>query len=379
VNKMTGLAISKWWRYGIVAAIFAAVAVTEATQMRVMDMAVGAKIPFRVLLRMPLAYYGFWALSTPFIVWLARRFPIAPSRWTSSLAIHVSAWLGLSLLHACIRAPLHHFIYPWMKYGAGITSLIGYYFVGNITNNALIYAVVALIAYTVAYVRALQDRELKASQLEAHLGDARLRALKMQIQPHFLFNTFNSISALMHKDVEAAENMMTDLSDLLRRTLETSEAHEVTVREELELLEPYLSIQRTRFQDRLTVHVNVDSESYAAMMPNLTLHTLVENALHHGVARRNSGGEVWIEVRQENGMLVIRVSDNGPGLPEQVVDPFDRGIGLPNTKARLEQLYGNEQRFTITNRGEGGVVATIAVPYHSVALYPSSSPEAELV
>jgi|SRR5581483_119642 len=366
-------------RYALVAAIFLAVAFVEATQMRVMDMAVGAKIPYFVLLRMPLAYYGFWALTTPLIFWVARRFPLSSGSRAASLAAHATAWLVLSTLHAVIRAPLHHFIYPWMKYSAPVPSLVGYYFVGNITNNMLIYSVVALVAYTVAYIRVLQERELRASQLQAMLGEARLNALKMQIQPHFLFNTFNSISALMQKDVEAAENMMTELGDLLRRTLETSESHEVTVREELNLLEPYLSIQRTRFQDRLSIQLAAEPEILSAMLPNLTLHTLVENALRHGVAQQKSQGMVWIDIRRDGQSLMIRVSDNGPGIDASLEDPFERGIGLRNTRERLDHLYGSAYRFELQNRTEGGAMVTVSLPLHHKPLREHPQPEATLI
>ncbi len=368
------------WRYALVAAIFVAVALIETKQAQVMDRAMGASIPFLVLLRFPIAYYAFWALATPLIVALARRLPLTQREWPRSIALHVAACMSLGTLHALYRAPMHSWVYPWFrsKMAEDFVSLTEYYFVGNLTNNLLLYAVVALIAYSIQYIRALQERELRSTQLEARLGEARLQALRMQIQPHFLFNTLNSITALMHKDVEAAENMMTDLSDLLRRTLETSQAHEVRVSEELDLLEPYLAIQRTRFQDRLTVVRLVDDEVLSAMLPNLTLHTLVENALRHGIAERSSGGVVRITIAREHDMLVLRVADNGPGLSVDVERAFDRGIGLRNTRERLERLYGKAFRFTLENQKEGGVAATIALPFHSAPL-PTAPPEAMLV
>ncbi len=362
-----------WWRYATIGAIFATIILTEAGQIRVIGMSSGAKLPFSMVLRIPVAYYGFWAVATPLIIWLTRKLPLTPNRWPASIAAHLVAWCVLGVVHACYRIPLHHFVYPWMPLPGGKAGLFWYYFAGNITSNLLIYSVVALVSYSVSYLHTSQERELRASQLEARLGEARLHALKMQIQPHFLFNTFNSISALMHKDIEAAENMITDLSDLLRLTLEASNVHEVTIRDELEILDPYLSIQRTRFQDRLSIQCDVQPETLSAMLPNLTLHTLVENALRHGVAQRSSDGQVWIQVCREADMLIIRVSDNGPGLDATIGDVFDRGIGLPNTRGRLDQLYGSNYRLELTNRDGGGLSAVVAIPFHDEPVNVSSN------
>jgi sensor histidine kinase YesM len=198
---------------------------------------------------------------------------------------------------------------------------------------------------------------------------AQLEALKMQLHPHFLFNTLHSISALVHRDPDAADRMIARLGDFLRLTLENSGAAEVSLQKELEFLTCYLEIERVRFQDRLTTSVEVEPSALDSPVPNLILQPIVENALRHGVAQSSAPGRVEISAKRENGSLRIRVRDNGPGLNRVTGsrEAFKEGVGLSNTRARLEQLYGESHRFEMSDAPDGGLLVTMVIPARAVA------------
>jgi len=204
---------------------------------------------------------------------------------------------------------------------------------------------------------------LKASQLRTQLVQSQLEALKMQVQPHFLFNTLHSISSLLSKDTEGARKMITRLGDFLRLTLENSGSMEVTLQQEIEFLNGYLEIERIRFQDRLTTDIRIDPEVLDVRVPNLILQPIVENAMRHAVGNSRSG-HVEISAAPRNGALHIEVKDNGPGL--QVDRAFEarrgKGVGLANTQARLVGLYGTAAKFEMVNRPSGGLTVTIEIP-----------------
>src|SRR5262245_40790860 len=198
--------------------------------------------------------------------------------------------------------------------------------------------------------------------LETQLAQAQLQSLKMQLHPHFLFNTLHAISALMDDDVKAARRMIARLSELLRLTLENAGQQEFSLRQELDALERYLEIEQIRFQDRLTVRLAVAPETLDASVPNLILQPIVENAIRHGIAPRSSAG--WIEIRAERreGMVELQVIDDGPGL-QPAGEELREGIGLTNTRARLRQLYGDEHRIEIEDAAEGGLAVKLSIPY----------------
>jgi LytS/YehU family sensor histidine kinase len=204
---------------------------------------------------------------------------------------------------------------------------------------------------------------LKASQLQAQLAQAQLQALKMQLHPHFLFNTLHAISSLMRRDVDAAERMIARLSDLLRLTLENVGAQETSLRQELEFLESYLEIEKTRFRDRLQVKMDIEPETLDARVPNLILQPLVENAVRHGVAPHAAPGLIEISARLKENKLEIQVRDNGAGLPDARRAQIKEGVGLANTRARLEQLYGAGALFGLSNRDKGGLVVSLTIPF----------------
>jgi LytS/YehU family sensor histidine kinase len=198
--------------------------------------------------------------------------------------------------------------------------------------------------------------------LEKRLAEAKLQALQMQLNPHFLFNTLHSISALMHRDVEAADRMIVLLSDLLRRALDGTKEHEVPLAQELDLLDRYLEIERTRFGDRLSVEVDIAPETLTARVPNLILQPLVENAIKHGIERVAGPRKIQLQAQRRAGRLILAVSDDGAGLATG--GAVREGIGLSNTRARLQELYGQDQQLALTARAGGGLTVTLELPFH---------------
>jgi hypothetical protein len=226
-----------------------------------------------------------------------------------------------------------------------------------------LFVIMASNAY--AYFLQMRDRERKASELARSLAEARLSALQMQLHPHFLFNALNATTALIRRDPAAAEEMIANLSELLRLALSVRDRHEVTVRQELDYLECYLAIERVRFGDRLRIHWNVDETAKQGRVPVLLLQPIVENAIRHGVERRNVDiGEVWITAEHSNGRLHFSVRDNGPG-PQATSTRRGHGVGLDNTRARLAALHGADADVRIATGAGGGCVVTIELPFQT--------------
>jgi signal transduction histidine kinase len=237
------------------------------------------------------------------------------------------------------------------------TPSFAQYAIASIGFDLLLYWGTVGVVHAFAYHRKYRERELIASRLEAQLAQARLQVLRMQIHPHFLFNTLHAISALMHRDVAAAERMLVGLSDLLRSTIDLDGAQETSLREEVDFVSRYLEIMKMRFPDRLEVRMEIDAGSLDARVPAMVLQPLVENAIRHGVAPRASGGRIVIRAGVAGGMLQLEVADDGPGLAGSAAEALARGMGLANTRERLRQLYGERHRFEIESPapvGDGG-------------------------
>jgi LytS/YehU family sensor histidine kinase len=205
---------------------------------------------------------------------------------------------------------------------------------------------------------------LRTSQLQTQLAKARLQALKSQLQPHFLFNTMHSISALMLIDVRAADRMMTRLSDLLRMSLESAETQITTLSRELEFVNCYLEIEKIRFEERLNVVMEIDPATLDAQVPQLLLQPLVDNAIKHGIARMPTEGEVRIAARAAGGELQLEIGDNGPGFG--VRGSFQsNGLGLRVTRERLESLYGEHHSMELLSLPDGGGCVRICIPFRT--------------
>jgi signal transduction histidine kinase len=350
--------LSKWILIGLG---WAAFALFFASQLVVNRAYAGFPANVKRALVMWLVCAAVWFAATPLILWLAGRFPIDRQRWVAGSLVHLAASGGLSFfllgVYTIIVSALglgNPRLSLWQAFRAQL--------VGGFHAEVLTYWMVIGLSHGIDYYRKYRERELRASQLETRLAQAQLDALRMQLHPHFLFNTLNSISVLMSEDVTAARRMLTRLSDLLRASLDNAATHEVSLREEIEFLNNYLQIEQTRFQDRLTVRMNIDPSILNASVPNLILQPLVENAIRHGIAPRAQPGIIDISAARENGMVRLTVCDDGPGLGARSPSELTKGIGLANTQARLEQLYGPNQAFNLRSADAGGVEVTILIP-----------------
>jgi two-component system LytT family sensor kinase len=210
----------------------------------------------------------------------------------------------------------------------------------------------------------LYYRQFRAAQLEKTLAQAQLQNLRLQLNPHFLFNTLNTISSVMYEDVRIADRMIARLSDLLRSTLDQGDAQEVTLEREIEFLRLYVETMKARFEERLEVDVETSAETRGAMVPPLVLQPLVENSIKHGADGQTSKVRILVRAARENGSLRLEVRDHGPGISGTKSAALKSGIGLSNTAERLERLYGGTHRLDLRNADDGGLVVTLQVPFH---------------
>jgi two-component system, LytTR family, sensor kinase len=301
-----------------------------------------------------------WGLFTPAILALVRALPIARRNWMRALPFHALMGIlagGLSLLAMQTYRPLLAVLMDeTLLYKSLTTSLA----LRILIQCFMLYAEVVAVGHGIHYYKKYRDRDVRASRLEAQLAQAQLQVLRMQLHPHFLFNTLHTISALMHTDLRAADRMLALLGDLLRESLDRIGAQEVTLKQELEFIDRYLEIERTRFRDRLGLTRTVDPSLLDALVPNLILQPLVENAIRHGISRRAGGGRIEICARRSGERVVLTVADDGPGVPQE--GAARAGVGLVNTQGRLQQLYGAAHAFEIRNRSHGGFEVELSFP-----------------
>ncbi len=310
------------------------------------------------LLWVPLAFY---------LVWLAHRFPFDQRRWLGSVSLMVLFSVVCSVVKVAMDVPVQLFLRPahsWgmLKFEDALGLFLILFFARFLIYVLISWAVLG-IAHAVEHYRKFRERELRASQLETRLAQAQLQVLKMQLHPHFLFNTLNAISALIHQDVDVADRMLARLGELLRLTLENAGTQVVSLRQELEFIGPYLEIQQSRLGSRLAVRLDIDPEAMDARVPNLVLQPLVENAIQHGIAPRPGGGRIELSARRQGDRLLLQVRDDGPGLREPDRPTGQRGVGLANTRARLEQMYGADHSLRLANHPEGGLAVTVELPF----------------
>ena len=316
-----------------------------------------------------------YAPLTPFAFAFALRYPIHRDNWGRRSLLYLAGGLVLSVAHVALRAvtpyafwdPKYHdwsyaiwdshthlFKVQWFVLRKMFFSSV----VDDITGA---FVPILLVAQAVSYYRRFRERELRAAQLEGQLAKARLQTLKSQLQPHFLFNTMHSISALMLTDVLAADQMMTRLGDLLRMSLESAQTQITTLSRELEFVNCYLEIERVRFADKLTVILEIAPETLDALVPHLLLQPLVDNSVKHGISKLSAGGEIRIMANAQDGELQLEIKDNGPGCGEKRSFPA-KGLGLKITRERLESLYGQDQSLELLTPREGGSVTRVCIP-----------------
>lgn len=345
-------------------------------------------------------WWLMWAALTPAVVWLARRFRFDTGRPFLAAGVHFLAMFAAAALHTLVVGWLFYHTANRGLVLSGPVTLSGPFIVVTLTrtyrNFIGTYLVVNLATYwvtvggyyAVEFYKRYRGEELRAARMREHLTEARLNALRMELNPHFLFNTLNAISGLVRRgESEAAVRMLARLGDLLRMTLERGGDHRVPLEQELDLLTVYLEIERVRFHDRLSVDVDVDEDALDGMVPTLILQPLVENAVRHGIAPQSRAGRIRVGAQRCNGDLVLEVADSGrgfsdsgrgfldsgrgvldPGAPEQPspnAASSGTGLGLSNTRARLAELYGDRAEISLGVAPEGGGLVRLVLPYEA--------------
>ncbi len=321
----------------------------------------GVGVPWSRLLSESLSWV-LWAFLLPVVVWAARRFPIDRETWRWALPVHVGLGTLTVAANTLLTLIKNQAVIAGQtgSFAPGFLSRLPEYLVVNFQAALVIYGGIVTAVHAYDGFRRLKERELAASRLEADLSRAQLTVLKMQLEPHFLFNTLNAISALVHGNPDGAERMVVRLSELLRMSLSSADRDEVPLEEELRFLGVYLDIQQTRFGDRLKVTQEIPDGTRTASVPTLLLQPLVENAIRHGLERRAAPLSLTIRAARAGDRLRLEVEDDGPGLPDEAVRR--NGVGLANTRARLERLYGADHLIVLANRPEGGTRVTMELP-----------------
>jgi two-component system LytT family sensor kinase len=358
-------------------AVWAFVAVAGAGSIYEFYRSTGGSIRFLELLGLECSQTLTYFPLTPFVFFLAARFPVQRSNWLRRSLLYLAGGLAFCIAHIILRG-----VTPYANWDAQTHAwtsavwdsrahafriqwnIFEQLFFRNVVDDITgTYVPILLIAHAVSYYRRFRERELRTAQLETQLAKAHLRALKSQLEPHFLFNTLHSISSLMLTDVAAADQMMSLLSDLLRMSLASNESQITTLSEELDFVTGYLDIEKIRFEDRLKVVLDIAPDTLDARVPHLVLQPLVENAVRHGVSKLSAGGEIRIASTHDDRSLHLRVTDNGPGLSECAEAPPQNGLGLGATRERLRTLYGDDHALEIRNGAEGGAEVRVRIPF----------------
>ena len=361
----------------LVAAI--SVGLLESFKSLVVTRSQGMSIPLPWLLLNNMPWWLLWAALTPLVVVSASRFPLDSSeRRAGHAAYHVLTVLVLSSAHLTVVGYLHFTLNRGRLSFATAGELVRNWHLNFTILNVLTYALILGVYYTVNYQRRYRETALvsarlaaTAAQMESSVTAARLHALRMELNPHFLFNALNSVTGLIRKDEkDRAISMIARLADLLRATLDRGAAPTMTLGEELRLLEMYVDIEKVRFGGRLQFEVDVPTRLRGAQVPTLALQPLVENAVRHGIAPQKAGGVVLVRARRDNGSLMVDIQDTGPGIRPHKHRAPNGGLGMANTRDRLRQLYGSSAGITLFNAPEGGAVCRFWLPYREKASGP---------
>jgi len=337
----------------------------------------GSDLMSEEIFTLPLIQDTIFAILAPFIFVIAAAHPIQKANRLRSGSLYLGGGVLFAVAHVLIRLlsyPAWNYDvkkYQWALINWRTLHLSIYWpaisriFLWNLVEDIFaIYIPIIVIAHAVLYYSRYREREIRAAQLQAQLSDAKLLALKSQLQPHFLFNTLHSISSLMLRDVQSADTMIARLSDLLRMSLEDEGQHLIPLKRELDFTQAYLDIEKIRFGERLMVTFDVAAETLDAMVPHFLLQPLVENSIKHGMSRRSRDGEILVRATEGRGRLQILVRDNGSGKPHSPGDAVScAGIGLRGTRERLSTLFGDDQKLDIAFLTDGAVEVTISLPF----------------
>ena len=316
-------------------------------------------------LKLNLVLFYLWGVFSPLILRFCRRFRVEFRRLSiRNVTVHVPAIVLFAAVHETLLLAILWFVTPSAR--GELATLTGYYarhFGYGFYIDLIIASLIVIGAHALLYYDDFRTSELQQSALKAQLAQAQLRALKMQVHPHFLFNTLHSISSLVLEDPPKANSMIARLGDFLRLTLDHVDHELVTLKEETEFLRAYLDIEQVRFGDRLKVAFEMEPMTLSAQVPHLILQPIVENAIQHAVAPRTAQSHIDIKAQRLDGLLRLEVKDNGPGIASKSDLLELRGVGLNNVRARLNQVYGSNFRFELTNGAEGGLTVTMEIPF----------------
>jgi signal transduction histidine kinase len=321
-----------------------------------------------------LVYWYVPASLTPLMFRLAHRFRLDGPRLIRAFAVHAFAAGCYSIVHCASMIGIQTLLWESSGKPASVAwaPFIQRQYLLNLDWTLMTYSTIVALSYALHYSREAHARAIKEAQLETRLVEARLRTLEAELHPHFLFNTLHAISSLVHTNPDSADRMISRLSDLLRLTFDRSGSAGVSLQEELEFLQKYLEIEQTRFQDRLSVRFDIDPETLDAEVPRLLLQPLVENAIKHGVSPQPGEGLVQIASRRDGKNLWIEVSDNGVGLSAGARARLRSGVGLSNTRDRLECLYGTAHRIEFSE-GTKGLAVRLQIPFHRAPSTPGEA------
>jgi hypothetical protein len=365
-----------------ITAIWSAVGLFGATQTVVVMRSEGMHHAWKSLYATGFLEWLPWALATPLVLRLGRRFPPTKFRPISTWLRHLAACIAINFAFSAWAAGLEKLLNPYAYHpGPGpYLHLLSMRFNNGLFAASILYSTILLVSYLLDSRERLARQQTESARLNEQLMKAQLSALRRQIEPHFLFNTLNSIAGLVReKRNDAAVNMIVELSNFMRRVLEDSNRQQVPLEEELEFTRKYLEIQKVRFVERLQCSFNVPGELLPAQVPMLILQPIVENAIKHGIAKRVQGGAIRILASHSNGMLTLSVYNDGPGLPA-TSENLPTGIGISNMRTRLKSLYGDNFRLDMHNQGPAGVEVSVSVPLKDAPLpdthYPDTTLEA---
>jgi len=313
----------------------------------------GESLPWLNLLAYSLGAAWIWAALTPGVLWLSRRAPFSRGKWLRGLLIHAGAGAAFVLLSITLQTMI--------AVATGIDTSGSSLLLPRVENSLLAYGALAIAGQARRYFTLLKTRQAQASELEARLSRTHLQLLRMQLQPHFLFNTLNTVAELVHSDPDTADQMITRLGRLLRLSLDHAGHQVVPLRQEIDFLRMYVEIEQVRFQDRLQIVWNVAPDTVDAAVPTLLWHPVLENAIRHGVTPLAGRGRIVIASERQGEELVLEIRDNGRGLPNGRIPR--EGVGLRNIRERVDQLYGSKARFALEPAPGGGTVATLRLPF----------------
>ncbi|MBM4171061.1 MAG: hypothetical protein FJ214_04235 [Ignavibacteria bacterium] len=305
--------------------------------------------------------YTFWLLI-PAILAFFKRYPLYKHNILNRLPFYLLFTVAVGLTHTSMMYISRSIIYPALDFGTYDYGYIPFRIVMEYLKQFIIFWVVYAIYIVIKMNKEKEEQKIRTAKLEELLTKTRLEALKMQLNPHFLFNTLNMISSTMYDDLETADKMIANLSDLLRITLKSSGKGENKLKHEIEILNLYIEIMKSRFKDKLEVKINIEKKLENAVVPNFLFQPLVENSIKYGMENLRST-KISIAIKRENEKLLLQVKDNGPGINKNDGNILKKGVGLSNTVERLEKLYGSDYEFNWENLPEGGLVINISIPY----------------